>query len=372
MKSQKFASKVSVAGVSDGQPKQMGRSKYHLAKQLALPLLSLILAAAASQPGQLARAESVIVPTAGESFSHVGPFASQKEMEDYYTVTDVTVKEVAPIVTSEMRLQLEAIRAHAFDQNRPAGTVIVIGVLPNLPGLVPGTAPTLNPPPLVPPTAPGQTPPGTTPAPRPPLPNHPASPPTAPTTSPRPSPTSPGFPFPEIGRVIADPTGVSAWIALGEKLWQVVVANKPVANVSSQRVSVLPVAQQDWAQMETWKGPALHTFAVNARNVLGATVISQSYTVAYNFGGSYEGKGQYLANVTVIPAKIDVSWGFTLNSSVEVGSVINTGTKDSPIPALTLELKWSVDSILKHKEGRDSFFIKGDGSSVQMTGQVAP
>lgn len=168
--------------------------------------------------------------------------------------------------------------------------------------------------------------------------------------------------------VFEDLTGLDAksWITLGQKIWQIILDNKPVAKVSTQRVSVLPMTQQDWAQMESWQGPALKTFTVSAKNLYGMTVMSHTYTIAFNYGGSYKGKGQFIANATVIPAQIDVSWGFSLNSEVEVGDVVNTGTTEAPVPGLDLQLKWTMDSVLKHLEGREDYYIKGDGSILQI------
>jgi hypothetical protein len=184
------------------------------------------------------------------------------------------------------------------------------------------------------------------------------------------SPTTPR-PTPAVDplKPISDSVGIdiSAWITLGQKIWQVIVANKPVANVSTQRVAVLPSALSDWSQMENWKGPATNVYTVEAKNLYGATVISHTYVIARNYGGQLNGKGAFLANATVIPTSVSVGWGFSLNSQVEVGQTVNMGTKDDPKPALDLQLQWKMDSILKHLEGRDSFFVKGDGSMQHIT-----
>ncbi len=163
-------------------------------------------------------------------------------------------------------------------------------------------------------------------------------------------------------------TGVEQWITLGLKVWDIIVKNKPVATVSSQRLSVLPAAQTDWSQIENWQGPVAKTYELTAKNGFGGTMVKHVYTIAYNYGGTYNGKGQYLANATIIPSNISVSWGYSLNSKVEVGQTVNTSTKDNPIPGVELQLHWSIDTMLKHGEGVESFFIKGDGSAHQVNG----
>ena len=160
---------------------------------------------------------------------------------------------------------------------------------------------------------------------------------------------------------------LNKWITLGQKIWDIIVAGKPVANVSTQRIAVLPASQPDWLQMENWKGPEAKTYEVSAKNLYGMTVMSHSFTIAYNYGGQIDGQGAFLANATVIPSKVSVSWGFTLNSKVEVGQAVNTGTKASPVPGIELQLKWSMDSILKHLEGVESFFVRGSGETTRVS-----
>lgn len=170
--------------------------------------------------------------------------------------------------------------------------------------------------------------------------------------------------------IVDDLAGIQTWITLGEKVWNLVVANKPVSNVSTQRIAVLPISQPNWQEMENWKGPAVKSFVIEAINGFGSAVISQTYTVAMNYGGQLDGKGAFLANATVIPTNIDVSWGFSLDSSIEVGEAINTSTKDNPTPGIDLQVKWVMDSVVSHSEGRDSFFVKGDGEITHINGGI--
>ncbi len=170
-----------------------------------------------------------------------------------------------------------------------------------------------------------------------------------------------------LGPVLLDPSGISGWIAFGEKVWDVVVANRPVLSVQTARVSVLPNEKGAWAQMSGWRGPAVTSYRIQAINGFGAVVVDQKYTVSYNYGGQLNGKGRYLANVTIIPTMIDVSWGYTLNSRVEVGEILNTGTVESPVPAVDLELNYETKTILNDSQRAQSFFVKGDGSLRQVS-----
>lgn len=159
---------------------------------------------------------------------------------------------------------------------------------------------------------------------------------------------------------------VKKWVTLGQKLWDVIRNNQPVVNVKTQTVSVLPLSKPSWTEMETWKGPAAKSYTVAAKNLYGMTVISHTYTVAFHHGGSLGGRGKFLANATIIPTNINVSWGFTLNSKVNVGQPLNTGTSLDPVPGLDLGLEWSMSSVLKKSQGTDQFYVRGDGTSTHV------
>ena len=171
-----------------------------------------------------------------------------------------------------------------------------------------------------------------------------------------------------LGPVLADPSGVSGWIALGKKVWEIVVANRPVVTMgNTPHITVLPNDKAAWSQMSGWRGPVAKSFSVVAKNLYGIEVVQQTYTVAYNYGGNLNGKGAYLANATIIPANISVAWGYTLNSNVDVGQILNMGTVDSPVPGVDMSVKWKITTILSEKDTVESFFVQGDGAMKHIT-----
>jgi hypothetical protein len=159
---------------------------------------------------------------------------------------------------------------------------------------------------------------------------------------------------------------IKRWMTVGQKIWEVVRNNQPVINVKTQSISVLPDVSPNWTEMETWRGPMAKSYTISAKNLYGATVISHTYTVAFHYGGSLYGRGQFLANATIIPTNVSVSWGFTLNSQVNTGQPLNTGTRANPIPGVDLGLEWSMSSVLKKTQGVDQFHVRGDGTSTHV------
>ncbi len=170
-----------------------------------------------------------------------------------------------------------------------------------------------------------------------------------------------------LGPVLADPSGISGWIALGKKAWDVVVANKPVVNVSTTRISVLPNDKSAWGQMSGWQRPYARSFSYVATNLLGLDVVKQTYTLTYNYGGQLNGKGAFLANATIIPSDINVMWGYELDTNVQVGQIVNIGTVENPIPGVEFQLKRTVKTILREETSTDCYFIQGNGAMKQIT-----
>ncbi|MCM2278176.1 MAG: hypothetical protein NDJ89_08880 [Oligoflexia bacterium] len=164
------------------------------------------------------------------------------------------------------------------------------------------------------------------------------------------------------GSGITGPSILDEFINLGKQAWQIVVENRPVANFRQSSASVVPKGIQDWQELQGWQAPRSQTYRLSFSNGFGSDVVRFDYRILYTHGGNVKGKGRYLANVTIVPASLEVSWGFTFNADVAIPSITNAGTHADPIAAAELQVHWSADSVLKHLEGTDNFYIRGDGT----------
>jgi hypothetical protein len=151
-------------------------------------------------------------------------------------------------------------------------------------------------------------------------------------------------------------------INLGQKLWQIVEAGRPVVDVQSKFANAVPDGIKSWESLEGWKVPSSKVFQVTFRNGLGGHPVDFNYRLLYTYGGSLGGKGSYLTHVTVIPSDLAVGWGYHFSAQVEVPSVTNAGTSINPIAAMEVTVSWKVDTILRHSEGSSSYYVRGDGS----------
>lgn len=161
-------------------------------------------------------------------------------------------------------------------------------------------------------------------------------------------------------------SGIDQIMVIGEKVWKFIVDNKPVANVSSQRVSFLPKGASDWQEMEKWQGPAMRAYEFVFRNGFGMKAISHEYAVVTYYGGKIKGHGAFLANTTIIPAKVSVITMFRLDSEVAVDDPVNIGTVSEPVPSVNISLNWKATGVLNHYEGRETFNIRGNGKITEL------
>ncbi|NQW46044.1 MAG: hypothetical protein HQ462_11660, partial [Deltaproteobacteria bacterium] len=89
------------------------------------------------------------------------------------------------------------------------------------------------------------------------------------------------------------------------------------------------------------------------------------YSLVHRFGGTYDGRGKYLENVTVIPTNVEVLWGYTLSYDVEKVSVVNSGTRENPIASILLGTNFKVSTVIKSSESHSLYEFRGDRSEVK-------
>jgi len=150
-------------------------------------------------------------------------------------------------------------------------------------------------------------------------------------------------------------------INLGRQIWTIIEKNQPVVNLKVQKADALPVGVSSWGELECWQVPESRLYKVSYKNLLGMEVVNLVLRVGYTYGGRINGQGRYLSQVTVLPAQLDVSWGFKLDAEVKVANVTNAGTRANPVAGIQLDVNWVVSTPLQRSESTESFYVRGDG-----------
>lgn len=157
-------------------------------------------------------------------------------------------------------------------------------------------------------------------------------------------------------------------INLAEKIFTIIERNKPVVDINVNYANAVPQGTNHWTQLQNWKRPMTKTYAFSSKNYFGSEVIRVKYQVTWTYGGDYQGKGKFLTGVTVEPLAVKVLWGykFSLVAEVPDSTIINVGTSEDPIAAMQVNLKWKIATVLKETNGKNVYFIQGDGFFQQI------
>jgi hypothetical protein len=191
-----------------------------------------------------------------------------------------------------------------------------------------------------------------------------------PTTSPVPSPSAAPAPAPapvpdpapvNPGSLTVGGIDIGAIVSIGEKIWGIIEANRPVVNQSYTALSAIPRGITSWDELENWDAPTSRVYKLVYKNLFKATVVDFEYRVVYTTNGDFNGSGKYLSQVEIQPSKLTVAWGYKFNATGAVVSVTNAGSKENPLAAVELSLDWSVETTLKHMGQSVRYYIRGDG-----------
>jgi hypothetical protein len=106
---------------------------------------------------------------------------------------------------------------------------------------------------------------------------------------------------------------------------------------------------------------------MSAKNGFGSEVVKFTYKVIFLYDGNVGGKGKYIGYASIEPAEIKVGWGgYNFNAQASVPQVFNMGTSEDPVAGMQIQVKYSVDTIMKHQEFTDTYMINGKGQIQAM------
>lgn len=157
-------------------------------------------------------------------------------------------------------------------------------------------------------------------------------------------------------------------VNIGVFVWSLVERSKPTMRVSTSRAHGLPAGIRCWTDLEEWKIPKSFVYSVEQKSKVGKEIIKFTFRISYVYGGHFNGKGKYLANVTVSPVDLKVGWATDFASEVHIPSVFNVGTKIDPMAAMQIYVYWSMGKTTQMRQKSLLFHVTGDGK-IQLTEQ---
>lgn len=154
-------------------------------------------------------------------------------------------------------------------------------------------------------------------------------------------------------------------INLGQKVWKIIEKNKPVVNVKYSYANALPKGVRSAEELESFSPVQFRSYRMHGKNGFGATVYDLTYTLVHRYGGAYQGRGKYLDSVSVVPHKLNVLWGYTVNFGVDNVSTVNAGDRNAPVASALLEMNFKVSTVIKSSEFHGVYEFRGDSASVR-------
>jgi len=157
-------------------------------------------------------------------------------------------------------------------------------------------------------------------------------------------------------------------IAIGKEIYKIIEAGKPVINVGeSKSLSVLPKDEKgipvDSFRLSNWSMPKAKKYKVLAKNYLGMSPVSFEFMLIYTYGGSLDGKGKYLTGTQIKTTSVEVSWGYELDASFSVQTIVNQGTEEDPIAGAVLSINYNIKTVMKESRNSKTFFVNGVGQT---------
>jgi hypothetical protein len=155
-------------------------------------------------------------------------------------------------------------------------------------------------------------------------------------------------------------------ITLGKEIWQIVKDGAPTINFTSDVATVIPMGAECAFKMSNWSPPRSKTFEMVYKNKFGGEMIYFTYKVIYSFGGKFQGKGAYLANVSIHPVDIRLFWGQSFDAFVKTAKAINVGSDEEPVAGLEISLEWEIKNPVMETQAHRSYFVDGNGQLLAL------
>jgi hypothetical protein len=163
---------------------------------------------------------------------------------------------------------------------------------------------------------------------------------------------------------------VDKLVAIGQKIIPMIKDGKSViTNSPMTAVSVLPRTDLKDFQvhdMGGWSIPVNRHYKITFNNGLGVEVVSFVYSITYQYNGSMDGKGKYLAGIRAAARNIDIMWGFDLDASSQLIQIANVGTQQNVVAGATIEMTYTVKNWTRNLTYSQYFHISGDGKLYKL------
>jgi hypothetical protein len=161
--------------------------------------------------------------------------------------------------------------------------------------------------------------------------------------------------------IIVGTIALDAIVNIGKTLWNMIEAGRPKINLDMDVASAVPQGITSWAELDSWKDPVAKLYKTQLYSSHQRYLGDVYYRLVYTYGGHYQGVGNYLTNVTVLPAQLKISYNRNFYAYTKVTELVNHGTTKDPIAGMSLLLAWGLNSLGSQTMQSVSLHVRGDG-----------
>ena len=185
--------------------------------------------------------------------------------------------------------------------------------------------------------------------------------------TPTPSPDLPPAPIPDTGIGTIGGVNIDNLITLGGKIWDFVLSSRPTADYKVFKSSIVPSGVTSWTQLRGWSRPIAKIYRVQFKDVFGGLAGGFDYRITYIPGGSFNGKGKFLGQISFVPLNIQLHTDRSLTVRAELSDPVNFGTETDPVAGGQLIVTWSSPTTIRYQMNSAEYFIYGTGEIDDLT-----
>lgn len=181
--------------------------------------------------------------------------------------------------------------------------------------------------------------------------------------------------FAELNRSIPQNTGNvttampidwGAIVNIGQQIWDFILkSGGTMEGIPTIKAGAVPAGISSFAEMSGWRMGNVEGRRLSIPGQVFGEAFVMEYFVGFSHSGSYRGKGNYLANVTVLSRKSKCGWSHGCEVKIEVQDALNSGTDENPIAMLPVVISVKDHGKVNTKVISTQFVVYGNGKFEQ-------
>jgi hypothetical protein len=185
-----------------------------------------------------------------------------------------------------------------------------------------------------------------------------------------PSPSSPASTMSfDVGTVVIGVVLLNVLVNIGKSVWDLIEAGRPKLNLEMNVASAVPQGIRGWEDLDSWHDPVSKLYKTQLYTANKRSLGDIYYRLVYTYGGRYKGVGNFLTNVTILPAQLQVPYRKNFYAQTKVTELVNHGSNSNPVAGMTMLLTWGLDSLMSKTMQSVTLHVRGDGGVVVLPNQ---